>query len=105
MRTIKENSEIDQKSIDYHWNSKSESDFAKLSNAFFSWWDHYIEELTLQPKRKFIDKKTAKTFRLVSRSRSDPLYYEEGSTPNVLVPKDNGSSLVLIRISANHFIG
>lgn len=47
-------------------------------------------------KRKFIDKKKAKVFMLVNRSRSDHLYYEEGSTPNVLVPKGNEGSIVAV---------
>ena len=33
---------------------------------------------------------------LVNRSRYDHLYYEEGSTPNVLVPKGNEGSIVAV---------
>ena len=46
-------------------------------------------------KKKFIDKKKGVTFLLVGRSRSDPMYYEEGTTPNVLIPKGMEGSLVI----------
>lgn len=45
-------------------------------------------------KKKFIDKKKGVTFVLVGRSRSDPMYYEEGTTPNVLIPKGMEGTLV-----------
>uniref|UniRef100_A0A182RLP6 Protein LTV1 homolog n=1 Tax=Anopheles funestus TaxID=62324 RepID=A0A182RLP6_ANOFN len=37
-------------------------------------------------KKKFIDKKTAVTFRLVNRSQHDPLYVDEKAPQHVLVP-------------------
>uniref|UniRef100_A0A182VTB9 Protein LTV1 homolog n=1 Tax=Anopheles minimus TaxID=112268 RepID=A0A182VTB9_9DIPT len=37
-------------------------------------------------KKKFIDKKTAVTFRLVNRSQHDPLYVDETAPQHVLVP-------------------
>uniref|UniRef100_A0A182P8H2 Protein LTV1 homolog n=1 Tax=Anopheles epiroticus TaxID=199890 RepID=A0A182P8H2_9DIPT len=40
----------------------------------------------LQGKKKFIDKKTAVTFRLVNRSQHDPLYVDEAAPQHVLVP-------------------
>ncbi|XP_058057282.1 protein LTV1 homolog [Anopheles bellator] len=38
------------------------------------------------PKKKFIDKKNAVTFRLVNRSQQDPLYVDESAPQNVLLP-------------------
>ncbi|XP_052871457.1 protein LTV1 homolog [Anopheles cruzii] len=38
------------------------------------------------PKKKFIDKKNAVTFRLVNRSQQDPLYVDETAPQNVLMP-------------------
>lgn len=40
----------------------------------------------MQGKKKFIDKKTAVTFRLVNRSQHDPLYVDETAPQHVLVP-------------------
>ncbi|XP_053679874.1 protein LTV1 homolog isoform X2 [Anopheles nili] len=39
-------------------------------------------------KKKFIDKKSAVTFRLVNRSQHDPLYVDETAPQQVLVPVD-----------------
>lgn len=59
-----------------------------------SWYAHLYCPVIIQGKKKFIDKKTAKTFVVVNRSRSDNLYYEEGSTPNVLIPKGMEGAVV-----------
>ena len=62
--------------------------------SFFSWYVHLPPILTVEGRKKFIDKKSAQTFILTNRSRSDNLYYEEGSTPNVLIPKGMEGSVV-----------
>ncbi|CDR39333.1 CYFA0S03e02256g1_1 [Cyberlindnera fabianii] len=39
--------------------------------------------------RKWVDKKTAKTFKVVYRSHDDPLYHDTDASENVLVPVEN----------------
>ncbi len=46
-------------------------------------------------KKRFIDKRNAQTFRLVSRSQSDPLYGQLEESQNVLKPN---------QVSSMHFL-
>ncbi|KAJ1665000.1 Protein ltv1 [Coemansia sp. RSA 1813] len=41
--------------------------------------------------KKFIDKKSSKTYQLVYRSQEDPLAFEEGTTERVFVPAQRGA--------------